>query len=1383
MRKSSKFILVILVILITVMAMSAFVACKKKPAEESERPGINNPQFSVTFISNDETVATKIDIDKAKEILASQPTREGYVFKGWYLDKGVWKNEVTTANIEEVVRADVNVYAYWVEVIDRIEVRFLDYTGAELLKNVYERSDDQLAKDLASLRPSNYEDDKYSYTFDKWDCDISDNTQELFIATPTYTRELRIFEVNFYVDGNLYYTDYVKYGDDADLSKVDDPTKPLDDVFKYEFVEWVGNLENITQNTNVSAKFNEIFVIVHTVVFVNWEGTRLDTVKVEEGQPVVYGGEIPTRDSNEMYTYEFAGWATSNEDAKLENVTCNFVATAQFNEKIRTYTITFTDDDDNVISTLTDVPYGTDLRDSSTFSIPTNDDAFMESTPKYDYTFIDWDQYLNRVYSDMTVKGIYKKTIRRYIVQFINNGHVISTQEVEYDQYPSLPASNIFTGVKNDTVKWNFEFFSWQVLDVDTTVDGVDGDLDVDDGTDYRYTVTSTEGLEKLDPASNIVHGAITYTAVYSRTIQQYIVKFFNEENDAETLKEITVPWGTNVLTSEIEEYQAPTPFKESVPKWDYEFTNWSRDLTKVESNISVFAEYLAHIRSYLVTFFNDGEQYGEPYMAEYDSVLVRPEVDPTKVSTLEFDFFFDYWDKADNYVIQGETNINAVYRDVIRSYVVTLFNLATKELISTGDFAYGTKITTKINVNGYDFDHWYRDPNCDTIFNQEEEFVDGPMMLFGNIVMKGLEFKEIQVDKSSNPFKHEYVTELAVVGYNGVEDAQISLILPMAFNGLKVTHVAERGLASTAVTKNSIGSIYIPSTIDKVEAYAFSGLNLTDTGGIYVQTNKAWGSLTKPKDWAEYWNRDNLMPPWNEKDRPVTYGVAGVYSVGDYQYMLFDNGEAYVDRFINNTAANAFISDKFTHQLASFDVEEWVDTGKTETRRNIYTMVYTDKDYSVTQIAVSAFENCENLSSIYLPTNISKVGKYAFSGVTANVYIQQERPKTLGVEHDNPDGWSSDWNKNRDSKSEADRTLHWGVIGYGKDGDFNYIFKTKGTAIAAEYLGNKSTVTKIEVPNVATFKGEEYRVEELVDELLSGVNLLTTVTLGENVKKLGKKIFANDVMLSTVNVPDGLEEIGEQAFLMNMALKQIYIPSSVKKVGSLAFIGIDNLTIYTGKSKPLIGESPSGFALGWDAKIGVSDIGDIDLTNIMKSITTILGKFTQSHDKVWDVAGLPYVEKVGTALPGEYTYLMYTDGHAELISSNIPVASLNTSYTIPSSITYKEREFAVTTIKASAFAGNTRIKELFIPTSVTTIEANAFQGCSSLTIDTDHTSKPSGWDSNFNPDSRTVNYKIAEVSVGETTEGTDTTETTENTDATVSETAEAKKDETEEAA
>ncbi|MDE6275634.1 MAG: leucine-rich repeat domain-containing protein [Clostridia bacterium] len=1656
MRKWSK---IILAILIVALALSAFVACK-----------VRREELSLTFVSNEEQYVTTIGIDKAKEILDSQPSRDGFVFKGWYLDKGTWTQEVDSSNLEEISKGNksISVYAYWVEIVNKITVAFCDYHGGILLEKEYERTDDQLAKDIAKLRPSKRPDDeKFTYTFDKWDCNTDDLTQGYFTANPIYSTQFRSFKFNYFVDGELIYTDSVKYGEDADKDLVAAPQKQSTEKYDYEFICWEGNFENITQDTDVHAKFqekikkfdvtfkfgnnksktvkteygstatapsaNEIakpstaqysytfvgwdnsfdnikqnttvnakyveqvrmydvkfwiddtcikYVNVpygssveppaqpiknlddgftyeftswdvafdnitnnldvrarfrqvshtYTVEYVNWEGSLLATLQVGSGEAAVYNaetptrpsndkfdyifagwtdedkleavtrditvqakfisqiktfsvtfkygdnektsypdieygtdltksnlvpsnvakastaqyeyefigwdatfdnitkdtvinarytqsirsyevkffvddtciksvnvlygssveaptqpvkieddgftyefiewdndfdnivedtvvnavfnkiantytiqyvnwdgtvlytdsvesagkstyvGETPTREANDKYTYEFTGW--TNEEA-LDNITSSFSTYAQFKEVIRTYTVTF-NYGHGLTKEITGVPYGTDLSTNETYSseIPTNTDK--ASTKQYDFTFIDWDKYFGYVSRDMEVNAIYKETLRRYIVKFINNGIAILTQEVEYGKCPTLPTGN---NIRNHTVKWAFDFLGWQVLDVDTTIEGGENDIDPDDGTDYRDTVENFDGYEVLDPANTMVEGDITYTAMYSRIIQKYVVKFFNEENDENILKEITVPWGTNVLTSEIEDYQAPTAFKESVPKYDYTFTNWSRDLTKIEANINVYAIYSSTIRKYWIRYYNEGELV-EEFHEEYDKVIPRTNIIPTKVSTLEYDFEFEDWDRAADRLVEGDVDINAVYKNNIRSYVVTLFNLATRALISTGEFAYGTKITTTIDYNGYDFDHWYRDPNCDTVFDQENETVDGPMMLFGNIVMKGLKFNDAN----------------EIVGYEGVQDAQINLVLPMAANGKKVTKVAERGLASDVVTPNSIGSIYVPSNI-KVMAYAFAGLNLTDTGGIYIQAKKATASLTRPSGWAEYWNRDQFLPPWNEKNRPVTYGVDGVVSVGDFQYMIFEDGNAYVDRFINNTAPNAYIPADLTYKAASFTSTKWKDIGKTEVERDIYETVYEDRNYNVTQIAVSAFENCTNLSSIYIPKTIAKVGKYAFSGVTADVYIQMEQPKTLGVPNDNPSGWNNDWNKNRDAtltdKGTGVRTLYWGVIGFDVVGDFNYIFKSDGTAIVAEYLGNKATKTNLEVPGVVTYKEVEYRVEVLADELLSGMNILNTVTLGENIKKIGKKVFANNIVLSTVNLPSTLEEIGEQAFLMNMALKQIYIPASVSKIGGLAFIGIDNLTLYLGKDKKPL----TGYAIGWDTKIGVSDLGDLDLSNIMGSIGTLLGKFTQTHDKVWGVAGLPQTYKDTTkspALPAEYTYLFYTDGHAELIGSNIAVGSLNTSYAIPESINFNGTDYAVTKIKASAFKGNTRIKEIIIPTSVTTIEAYAFEGCSSLTIKTAHTSKPGGWDANFNPDGRTVEYSQA---------------------------------------
>jgi hypothetical protein len=68
------------------------------------------------------------------------------------------------------------------------------------------------------------------------------------------------------------------------------------------------------------------------------------------------------------------------------------------------------------------------------------------------------------------------------------------------------------------------------------------------------------------------------------------------------------------------------------------------------------------------------------------------------------------------------------------------------------------------------------------------------------------------------------------IVGYDGT---QSNLIIPIAANGRKVSIIKKEAFKGNTV----IGSVYIPGTISKVEDFAFSGLNLTESGGIYVQS------------------------------------------------------------------------------------------------------------------------------------------------------------------------------------------------------------------------------------------------------------------------------------------------------------------------------------------------------------------------------------------------------------------------------------------------------------------------------------------------------------------------------------------------------------------
>ncbi len=69
----------------------------------------------------------------------------------------------------------------------------------------------------------------------------------------------------------------------------------------------------------------------------------------------------------------------------------------------------------------------------------------------------------------------------------------------------------------------------------------------------------------------------------------------------------------------------------------------------------------------------------------------------------------------------------------------------------------------------------------------------------------------------------------------------------------------------------------------------------------------------------------------------------------------------------------------------------------------------------------------------------------------------------------------------------------------------------------------------------------------------------------------------------------------------------------------------------------------------------------------------------------------------------------------------------------------------SVTSIGYLAFEDCSSLKSIFIPNSVTSIGGLAFYGCSSLAIYCEVSSKPSGWESNWNPYNRPVYWGINE--------------------------------------
>ena len=130
---------------------------------------------------------------------------------------------------------------------------------------------------------------------------------------------------------------------------------------------------------------------------------------------------------------------------------------------------------------------------------------------------------------------------------------------------------------------------------------------------------------------------------------------------------------------------------------------------------------------------------------------------------------------------------------------------------------------------------------------------------------------------------------------------------------------------------------------------------------------------------------------------------------------------------------------------------------------------------------------------------------------------------------------------------------------------------KYKLSGSTATVTGPKSkNATKLTIPATIQANGKTYNVTAIKASAFKGMKKLTTVTIGKNVKTIGKNAFASCVKLKKVTGGAALTTIGEAAFKGDKVLAAITIPAKVKSIGKNAFNGCAKLKTITIKTTKL---------------------------------------------------------------------------------------------------------------------------------------------------------------------------------------------------------------------
>jgi hypothetical protein len=270
-------------------------------------PGGSEPEptvdlYKLTWVVDGQSTVTELE-SGAAITKPADPEKVGYTFAGW-------TPAVTTMPAhDETVTAQYSLNTY--------TVTFLDYNDSILSTQTVHWG--EAAQE--PVQPS-----REGYTFAGWDAAFGNVQSDLTIHAQ--------YSINRYavtiIAGRYTRTDSLTYGTDmeqivAAVEAVIGRQIVMEDSI-YTLVGWTPDLAPVTADITYTAVYTAE-ARQYKITFVNGIDT-LWTDSVEYGQMPVYEGEIPTKESDEQYSYSFAGWTP-----EITIVTGDATYTAVFEEQ------------------------------------------------------------------------------------------------------------------------------------------------------------------------------------------------------------------------------------------------------------------------------------------------------------------------------------------------------------------------------------------------------------------------------------------------------------------------------------------------------------------------------------------------------------------------------------------------------------------------------------------------------------------------------------------------------------------------------------------------------------------------------------------------------------------------------------------------------------------------------------------------------------------------------------------------------------------------------------------------------------------------------------------------------------------------------------------
>lgn len=282
--------------------------------------------------------------------------------------------------------------------------------------------------------------------------------------------------------------------------------------------------------------------------------------------------------------------------------------------------------------------------------------------------------------------------------------------------------------------------------------------------------------------------------------------------------------------------------------------------------------------------------------------------------------------------------------------------------------------------------------------------------------------------------------------------------------------------------------------------------------------------------------------------------------------------------------------------------------------------------------------------------------------------------------------------------------------------------------AIGSDAFSGCTELTSVNIPSTVSF---------IAAGAFNMCNKLTDITLPTSVVAIGENAFANCALVKAFDFPTSLSAVGGSAFSGCSSLSKLVLPSTLNAIGENAFANCTGLTsIKLLSSNPVsINETvfanvdlkkvklsvPTGSALnykGTDGWKSFASISDTKLGIIDSPLGGQLSSLLLDEDKVTvsslQLAGY-YDEKDIAAMNQMSALAAINMKNATIIDSSSSLKGSTKSAKGTQKMIKGNAGTLDNVLPASAFANNTSLKSIDLPTSLVAISDDAFNGCTAL--------------------------------------------------------------------